>query len=203
MLLLQGGIWDLIVLCVLWVGAAACQKKDVMPAFYLKSFFFLLWVPLLLWSDPRLHVWSPFWNLGASRGQWIPLGGLSGLASVWAPAHLSNLFLAANNSSSNLELQTVPIPKQRHALHLKYSNFFVPDSDSKQRTMFLARHRQPCVACSVFFPLLQNTWKAFHITVTPQNYVHMVGSLWERKTVGVRPFYVMKQVWLCILVVDR
>jgi hypothetical protein len=48
MLLLQGGIWDLIVLCVLWVGAAGCQKKDVMPAFYLKSFFFLLWVPLLL-----------------------------------------------------------------------------------------------------------------------------------------------------------
>jgi hypothetical protein len=40
MLLLQGGIWDLIVLCVLWVGAAACQKNDVLPAFYLKSFFF-------------------------------------------------------------------------------------------------------------------------------------------------------------------
>ena len=41
------GVWDLVVLCVLWVGAAGCQKKKgTVAAFYLKYFFF--WVPLLL-----------------------------------------------------------------------------------------------------------------------------------------------------------
>jgi len=35
------GIWDLVVLCVLWVGAAGCQKKKgTVAAFYLKYFFF-------------------------------------------------------------------------------------------------------------------------------------------------------------------
>lgn len=65
MLLLQGGIWDLIVLCVLWVGAAACQKKDVMPAFYLKSFFFCF--GSLCCYDPILDS-----MYGLHFGIWVP-----------------------------------------------------------------------------------------------------------------------------------
>lgn len=62
-------------------GVAGCQKKRYAghfflftsnPHFALGPFALMI---LILDSD----VWSPFRNLDASIGQWIPLGGLSDL----------------------------------------------------------------------------------------------------------------------------
>lgn len=126
-------------LCVVG-GGSWLSEKDMLPAFYLKSLPFALglFARMILILD-SMH--------GLHFGIWMPTEGNgfhleASAASVWR-LRTCLTCLAANSSSSNLQLQTVPIPKQCHVLHLKFSNFFV--LDRKPRTMFLAWHWQPCV----------------------------------------------------------